>query len=130
MYVRCIPRSGLYIGQNTCTLVYARWPSTGAGSCAHPFKMDTVPPSLFPSQHKNGVIPFPLCQSKRLTLNLSAGFNVNFSILSKVKKKITIPLRAFRISLLCTVLFTNHPFFFWMVGFLINLQKFFIIKGN
>ena len=49
--------------------------------------MDTVPPSLFPLQHKSGVIPFSLCQSKRLTLHLSAGFNLNFSILSKVTKK-------------------------------------------
>lgn len=29
----------------------------------------------------------PLCQSKRLTLHLSAGFNLSFSILSKVTKK-------------------------------------------
>ena len=86
---------------------------------------------LYPLHNTRMELYLPLCQATRLTLHLSAGFNLNFSILSKVtKKKIPIPLRAFRISFLRTLLFTNHPFFFWMVGFLINLQKSFIIKGN
>ena len=42
---------------------------------------------LYPLHNTRMELYLPLCQAKRLTLHLSAGFNLNFSILSKVTKK-------------------------------------------